>query len=356
MAKMMALALCLRIYIVNGLRETSAVVEKQNSSLWKKCRSSKCNDEEWQLSGDLDEVSRFQNCQVKEGEPMEVHGVTKCEETCTISFAGESKEVKVLRDSGHGKQKCSLQSGHGFCEGTCCAPKCSGHTYETKGTQRLRDCKLSSKSNFKPKGYPHALCEELCTSHSNEEVHVWRNSGNAIPQCDVRGLEFEAVALDFVKQLEVDALKLTSGNHRDLALLRHDKVKNFLKEVGEKVLKPELSQRGFSQEVTSTKNVVIIGDLHGQLFNLIAHLLNVKDHYEPKGLKHLDGSKLLYCDPALQYVFMGDYVDRGERGIELLLLVLAYKARDCPKLPSTPMVVALLDKQNTEKSHKQTAP
>ena len=72
---------------------------------------------------------------------------------------------------------------------------------------------------------------------------------------------------------------------------------------------------------------MIIGDLHGQLFNLIGYLLFIKSKLNDKGLSMLDGSSLLFCDPSMQYVFMGDYVDRGERGVELLLLLLAYKAR-----------------------------
>ena len=74
------------------------------------------------------------------------------------------------------------------------------------------------------------------------------------------------------------------------------------------------------------QHVAIIGDLHGQLFNLLAYLLNIQTVHKDKGFRRLEGSSLLFCDPQIQYVFMGDYVDRGERGVELLLLLLAYKA------------------------------
>eukprot|EP00438_Fugacium_kawagutii_P010621 Skav201641 [mRNA] locus=scaffold3087:82376:83353:+ [translate_table: standard] len=88
---------------------------------------------------------------------------------------------------------------------------------------------------------------------------------------------------------------------------------------------------GYSRQLSKeTQNVAIIGDLHGQLFNLIAFLLEIKTQYENKGFTSLPGSSLLFCDPRMKYVFMGDYVDRGERGVELLMLLLAYKAR-CPQ-------------------------
>ena len=38
----------------------------------------------------------------------------------------------------------------------------------------------------------------------------------------------------------------------------------------------------------------------------------------------------MFCDERLSYIFMGDYVDRGERGLELALLLLAYK-QTCPQ-------------------------
>eukprot|EP00438_Fugacium_kawagutii_P017373 Skav201553 [mRNA] locus=scaffold1616:296440:297765:+ [translate_table: standard] len=88
---------------------------------------------------------------------------------------------------------------------------------------------------------------------------------------------------------------------------------------------------GYSREIPKeAQSVAIIGDLHGQLFNLIAYLRSIKEKYTDKGFSSLPGSSLLFCDPRMKYVFMGDYVDRGERGVELLMLLLAYKAR-CPQ-------------------------
>ena len=132
--------------------------------------------------------------------------------------------------------------------------------------------------------------------------------------------------MDFVEQLETSALTLTDGNYGDLPLMTPGKVKSFLKKVKNEVLQPELNQQNYSKEIDATKNVVIFGDLHGQLFNLISFLILIQEKYQDKGFTTLDGSALLFCDPGMQYVFMGDYVDRGERGVELLLLLLAYKA------------------------------
>ncbi|CCW70762.1 unnamed protein product [Phytomonas sp. Hart1] len=55
--------------------------------------------------------------------------------------------------------------------------------------------------------------------------------------------------------------------------------------------------------------VVIVGDLHGQFYDLLS-------------LFELGG------DPALQkYIFLGDYVDRGYFGVEIILLLMCYKIR-----------------------------
>lgn len=53
--------------------------------------------------------------------------------------------------------------------------------------------------------------------------------------------------------------------------------------------------------------IVVVGDLHGQYYDLI-HML------EKAG------------DPAdINYLFLGDYVDRGIYGFEVVLLLLAIK-------------------------------
>ncbi|OQS04449.1 calcineurin-like phosphoesterase [Thraustotheca clavata] len=56
--------------------------------------------------------------------------------------------------------------------------------------------------------------------------------------------------------------------------------------------------------------MIVVGDLHGQFFDLL-HLLFV--HGDPS--------------PTNQYLFLGDYVDRGPSSCEIILLLLAYKAK-----------------------------
>jgi len=53
--------------------------------------------------------------------------------------------------------------------------------------------------------------------------------------------------------------------------------------------------------------VVVVGDIHGQYYDLV-HMLN----------KAGDPSKL-------NYLFMGDYVDRGIFGLECMVLLIAIK-------------------------------
>lgn len=55
--------------------------------------------------------------------------------------------------------------------------------------------------------------------------------------------------------------------------------------------------------------IKVVGDLHGQYYDL---------------LRHFDGGGF---PPYSKYVFLGDYVDRGHRSIEIMCLLLAYKVK-----------------------------
>ncbi|CAK9058035.1 unnamed protein product, partial [Durusdinium trenchii] len=337
----LALMAMLPSLTVNAVRESTGKFlqdhRDHSERLFTKCRSAKCSSQSFELSGDGGRLL-FEECQVKENQPLETaSGETMCQETCTVRDSKDQpRTVTVWHKSGHGLQVCQLQVGYDFCEDTCCRSKCSGQSYELKtewkGQWQFQDCEL--KGSF-GSGY-RTLCAEKCTvvhTKESQQVLVLRESGPE-PQCELQKVGFPEMAIQFVEQLEHDALKITDGEYWRLPLMEAKKIKFFLSKVKEDVLMPEFQAaegHGASREIsTEVKHVAIIGDLHGQLFNLIAHLIRIKETYKDKGFIPLDGSSLLFCDPRMQYIFLGDYVDRGERGIELLLLLLAYKAR-CPQ-------------------------
>lgn len=190
------------------------------------------------------------------------------------------------------------------------------------------------------------MCDEICDVKLNPAqsvpVRLQRESG--FQRCQLRhdknkGLSqkqstafnspVEEIGMWFIEQIETRALKLVvDRKEKHLPLLKGDTVEAFLEKMQE-TMDQEMNKHGYSREITA-EHVVIIGDLYGQLFTLIAFLNEIKEHYADKGFKTLDESSFLFCDPSIQYVFLGNYVQWGESSVEVLLLLLAYKAR-CPQ-------------------------
>jgi len=67
-------------------------------------------------------------------------------------------------------------------------------------------------------------------------------------------------------------------------------------------------------ELASDDTLVIVGDVHGQFRDMQEHILSVQRDAE-------DGKE----KKNHKFLFLGDYVDRGPHGIEVMLLLLALK-------------------------------
>ena len=57
--------------------------------------------------------------------------------------------------------------------------------------------------------------------------------------------------------------------------------------------------------LSEKEDIVIVGDIHGQVFDLI----NLLDLFDEPGTRH-------------KYIFNGDFVDRGQWGTEVLFILL----------------------------------
>lgn len=68
--------------------------------------------------------------------------------------------------------------------------------------------------------------------------------------------------------------------------------------------------------------VIIVGDIHGQYYDLIHMFEKVVD---PRNIPSYIYSTLFYCSTKL--LFLGDYVDRGIFSIEVLIFLYTLKVR-----------------------------
>lgn len=352
-------ALLLFLPGLDALRGHQDLAAEQNSSLWPwggNCRTSKCSGRPVYLESEFVSVK---NCQVKKNEILILGDnvlYTKenmfCEETCDVELkypAQKVTDVLVRRRSGRGDQMCYLPRGgkKDLCQNKYCCAKCSGQKVMVPGDLgkdgkvTLTRCRVNSA--FKVMGRKGMMCDEICDVKLNPAqsvpVRLQRESG--FQRCQLRhdknkGLSqkqstafnspVEEIGMWFIEQIETRALKLVvDRKEKHLPLLKGDTVEAFLEKMQE-TMDQEMNKHGYSREITA-EHVVIIGDLYGQLFTLIAFLNEIKEHYADKGFKTLDESSFLFCDPSIQYVFLGNYVQWGESSVEVPLLLLAYKAR-----------------------------
>ncbi|CAE7028248.1 unnamed protein product [Symbiodinium sp. CCMP2456] len=151
---------------------------------------------------------------------------------------------------------------------------------------------------------------------------------HSIRSTSTSAYNLKATAALYIKSME--EISLTKiDKYSEVPGMHSQDITAFLTAFDREVLQPELDYDGYSRRVTATQATVVLGDLHGQLFNLLAFLRDLHTRVNVKYFSLLPESKLFICDPKIQYVFMGDYVDRGERSVEIVMLLFAYKAL-CP--------------------------
>lgn len=65
-------------------------------------------------------------------------------------------------------------------------------------------------------------------------------------------------------------------------------------------------------KVEDVDTLVVVGDVHGQFSDLVAHILS-QQYDRPEGT------------PERKFLFLGDFVDRGPNGVEVIMLLFALK-------------------------------
>ncbi|KAH9577524.1 Calcineurin-like phosphoesterase domain [Trypanosoma melophagium] len=75
-------------------------------------------------------------------------------------------------------------------------------------------------------------------------------------------------------------------------------------------------------DITEEDDLIIVGDIHGQFIDLLRSVLSMQVK-QCEGREDKDSCKLLHKE--YKFLFLGDYVDRGPRSVEVITLLLALK-------------------------------
>jgi len=174
--------------------------------------------------------------------------------------------------------------------------------------------------------------EESDVGHEHRRREAWKPPGSDRTQCSKSKPGTEKVASNFIKKI-VQFQTITSKDGGG-AIDVFDEVRALL--MSEQMTN-EFGYHMTEVDPNDEADVFVFGDIHGSLFSLVPILRAIlhgigKEQPCKKGEENLNGGACLVieCNPGVHYVFNGDYVDRGDKMLEVALLLFSLKLV-CPK-------------------------
>jgi len=158
--------------------------------------------------------------------------------------------------------------------------------------------------------------------------------------------QMEEYARAAISRIEREKFQLPLGKWWDGQPGSTRSLVTFLDNVHHLITVPERESLGYARVVQPTNGsgpsgrTAVIGDIHGQLWVLLPLLQIIRDDFAIfkemqdgaapiHDLGLVPQSSLFVCDDDLHYLFLGDYVDRGDRNLHTIILLLSYKVL-CP--------------------------